>query len=361
VFKIDMLPGGNGDALWIEYGASEHTHRVLVDGGTRSSWKSGLHARVAALPPEKRTFELMIVTHIDADHIDGALELLQDDELGARVDEIWFNGWRHLPDTKLEELGPITGERLTNTIISHSIPWNTAFDGHAVAVRDDRPPPVRHLPGGLSLTVLSPTALQLSNLKPVWLQVVQAAGLDPDEPRKPTEPDASAEASLEALGSTIPDVDALLDLPFKQDTAEPNGSSIVVLIEYGGRSALLTGDCFPSVVLASLQRLSRSPEDDRLHVDAVKVPHHGSRSNVSFDLLKALQSPRLLFSSNGSRTQHPHPESVARALASAKSAVELTFNYRTTYNEIWDDDNLRAKHNYATTYAEPTEPATVVL
>ena len=55
------------------------------------------------------------MTHVDADHIDGVLELLRDEELGTTCGDVWFNGWRHLPDTPLESLGPVEGELLTRS------------------------------------------------------------------------------------------------------------------------------------------------------------------------------------------------------------------------------------------------------
>ena len=33
VFLLHVLPGGNGDALVLEYGTDGDTHRVLIDGG----------------------------------------------------------------------------------------------------------------------------------------------------------------------------------------------------------------------------------------------------------------------------------------------------------------------------------------
>jgi hypothetical protein len=359
MLRIDALPAGNGDALWIEYGRADRPHRMLIDGGTELSWETGLRTRIEALDRDERHFELLVVTHIDADHIDGALALLQDDTLGVTFGEVWFNGWRHLPDTPLESLGPVAGEQLTDTIVARQLRWNAAFDGRAVAVRDRDAPPTKKFAAELKLTVLSPTAAQLAALKPVWREAVEAAGLDPEKPRVET-PEADAPAGLEVLGAATPNVTTLVDLPFKQDTKEPNGSSIVLLLEHDGARALLTGDCFPSVVATSLARLGAS-ENDPIDVDLVKVPHHGSRSNVSLPLLRMLDCARFVFSSNGSKTKHPHPEAVARVIAAAPPGAELLFNYRTTFNEIWDDDALRDEHEYRTSYAAAGEPATVEL
>jgi glyoxylase-like metal-dependent hydrolase (beta-lactamase superfamily II) len=97
MLRIEMLPARQGDALWIEYGEDpQRPHRVLCDAGTPGTWPV-VQARIADLPEGQRAFELLVVSHVDADHIGGSLPLLTDTRLGATFDDVWFNGWRHLP------------------------------------------------------------------------------------------------------------------------------------------------------------------------------------------------------------------------------------------------------------------------
>ena len=357
MLRIEMLPAGNGDALWIEYDDGPRTRRLVIDGGTSGTWTEGLRARIDGLPEDERTFELLIVTHIDGDHIEGALGLLNAASLGVTFEDVWFNGWKHL--TELEEMGPVEGELLTKTIVDRGLPWNKAFDGGPIVVGEDEEElPRVELAGGLSLTVLTPTRSRLLDLKEVWREAIVDAGLDPDAPR-PLE-DLELPPDLEPLGVTRPDVRALSAVPFREDTAEANGSSIVVLLEHDGKRALLTGDGFPSDVHAGVKRLLDDPAD-RLALDAFKVPHHGSRFNLSTDLLRSLDCKLHLFSSNGSRTKHPHTESIARLLTTGGDGQTLMFNYRTTHNEMWDDDRLRDRFEYETRYPDGTDGVFVTL
>lgn len=343
-----MLAAGNGDALLLEYGDETSPRRILVDGGTSSAWEEGLRARIERLPAEQRRFELLVISHVDADHIDGALALLEDESLGVEVGDVWFNGWRHLPETPLESLGPVTGERLTDLLATRGLPWNVAFGGRAAGVRDEGPLPAVDLPDGLRITLLSPGAEQLARLKPVWREAIVEAGLDPERPRP--EP-APLPPELERLGAEqLPDVAALAASPFAEDSAAANGSSIAFLVEHDGHAVLLGADAFPGVVQASLDRLLEERGQQRLALDALKVPHHGSRANVSPGLLERLDCTRFLFSSNGSRTRHPHPEGVARALAAGGAGSELHFNYVTKHNEVWAEEELRRRHGYEAVY-----------
>lgn len=111
MITIEMLPAAHGDALWIEYGPTHPGRRIVIDGGPAHTYENGLRKRMALQSEETRVFELMIVTHIDADHIDGALILLQDKNspTGVRfkAKEFWFNAWAQLPKPVAEPFAPI--------------------------------------------------------------------------------------------------------------------------------------------------------------------------------------------------------------------------------------------------------------
>src|SRR5918996_17080 len=160
MFSLEMLPAGHGDALWIEYGDRDRPHRILIDGGTGPTYDV-LRARVAALTPEERKFELMVVTHIDADHIEGMIRLVQDERLAMQIGDLWFNGWKHLP---MDVFAPAQGEILSALLVELGIPWNKAFEEGPACVPDDGPLPKIELEGGLRLTVLGPTSAELARL-----------------------------------------------------------------------------------------------------------------------------------------------------------------------------------------------------
>src|SRR5687767_2317245 len=85
VYKIELLPAAHGDALWIEYGNSRDPVRILIDGGPAHTYERGLRARFQRLRSLDRAagrgdsrIDLFVVTHIDCDHIDGAVLLLRE-------------------------------------------------------------------------------------------------------------------------------------------------------------------------------------------------------------------------------------------------------------------------------------------
>lgn len=355
MLTIEMLPAGHGDCLWVEYGDAGNPHRILIDGGTAPTYQI-LHSRIAQLPPAQRCFHLFLITHVDADHIEGAVTLLRDETLGVQFDDVWFNGWKHLPAPEPDQLGPVEGEFLTALLTEKKLPWNAAFQGQAVAVRPSESLPQVSLPGQMKLTLLSPTTEQLMKLRPVWNKEVRKAGLEPGQGRE-----ALAELAkrkkfrpLDELGEAI-DVKALARSRFEADTSPANGSSIALLAEYQGKRCLLAGDAYAPVLKASLERLLADRGEEGLELAAFKMSHHGSKANTSADLIRLVPAKRYLVSTNGKFFNHPDPEGIARAVVHGGSEPWLHFNYRTEDNEGWDDGALIGKYGYRVEYPEEGE------
>lgn len=351
MLRIEMLPADQGDCLWLEYGDPGRPHRVLIDGGTPATY-ARLAARIAALPPGDRRFELLIVSHIDSDHIGGAVKLLEGPPEGLEIGDVWFNGFRHLPKPS-DQLGVRQGEELTAALTSGRFTWNGAFRGAAVVVPDTGSLPTAHLAGGLELTLLSPGPRQLAALYPKWEE--ELAELR----RKEAEREAR-ESPPDELGEGI-DVAALAAAPFREDRTVNNGSSIAVLARHGSHTLLLGADAFPSVVAAAVDRLLVERGETHLHLAACKLCHHGSRKNTSRTLLDLLDCRHYLVSTNGAHTDHPDPEGIARVLVHGGREKVLHFNYRTEFNEMWDDPALRRRHGYVTRYPEAGEGPGLVL
>jgi hypothetical protein len=345
-----MLPAQQGDALWMEYGHPPQVHRVLIDGGTPPTYPM-IKQRIEALPPGDRHFQLLVVTHIDTDHIGGALKLLADRSLAGTFSDVWFNDWDHLPPCRNPDRGPIDGAIMTRVLQDIGTVPNQHLSGGAAVVSTGASLPAIRLPGGLVLTVLSPDNAELARLSCTWATVLRKAGLDPAGPSMEELARRARQKGVEVTrGVAWVDVDALAGSPFRPDASSANGSSIAFLAEYGGRSCLFTGDCFPAVLSASLVRLRLERGVDRLVVDAVKLPHHGSRRNVSAELVRSVTAGAYLFSTDGSVFGHPDPEAVARVIRFGGPAPQLVFNYRSAQNRVWDEPHLKQRYGYQTRY-----------
>lgn len=347
MFTVTALPASFGDCLWIEYGNNDSPNVILIDAGP--SVPQPLKRRLEALQARGGFLELVVVTHVDADHITGVLTLLNNDFYGVSVRDLWFNGFRHLPG---EVYGEKQGERLTGLILEKEMPWNVAFGNGPILVDDaaDRYPEIQ-LPGGVKITLLSPDSTQLSKLKTRWIDVCGEADLFAD-----MMPSTEYFGDHESFGTGVPNVDALADTRFTEDDGVANGSSIAFALSYRDKRILCGADAFPSRLLRSLTALhGKSP----YAFDVVKLPHHGSANNVSIDFVKAMACPQYLFSSSGARFKHPSKPAVARVIRHGRNP-NLVFNYKSEFNELWDNPLVQANFPYTVEYGDD-EGVTLVL
>jgi hypothetical protein len=332
VFNVELLPAAHGDSIWIEYGNPGAPRRIVIDGGPASTYEGALRARLLSLKREKR-IDLLIVTHIDSDHIDGTIILLREAQtLRVRFGEIWFNAWPQLSGMEQATYQPLQGEFLGGLLSApHLIKaWNAQTAGRSIAIPDEGKPaipdegqedlPSFPLPDGATLTLLSPGLRQLRRLRSRWLAAIRdfspgdtAEALQRLEQRRNySPPPAPAVFGRQAPGD---------------DRSVANGSSIAFLLEYDRASCILAGDAHPRVLAASLRRLAEERRKT-IRVDAFKLPHHGSISNVSKDLLSRVECRRWLVSTNGDIFKHPNIETAELIASQSKEPPEFLCNYK---------------------------------
>ena len=350
MFEIEMLPAREGDCLWIRYGAPQKPHQILIDGGRTATAKT-LKLRFAQLPKDQRTFELLIVTHVDRDHIEGVLELLEDPNLTLRFKDIWFNGYDHLKNVPLETFGAVQGERLSAALLNNKLQWNRLWRRKAVCLGSKALKSIK-LDGEMTLTLLSPDREKLKNLIPRWTTECRNAGIIPGV--KAEKPKVKG---LEMLGQLS--IEQLASSKFVEDHGEPNGSSIAILAEHKGRKAMLTGDAHVDRLLSSIKILKKSGK--RLKIDVLKVAHHASQYNISRELLESLSCKRYLVSTNGSYFKHPTPEAMARIIKFGGLGKTIYFNYRNTYTNRWDSDPWKKQYDYSVVYPDKENNGNLVI
>lgn len=348
MFNIEMLPAEEGDCLLLEYGKQSKVSRVLIDCGTRGTIRRLRH-RLERLDHRERDFDLFVLTHIDGDHVGGAIEFFKEDACGLKFKDIWFNGWKHLPKRRL---GARQGEIFSTLIRDNELPWNEWSDGEAIMLKGNSLPTHR-LPGGMKLTLLSPTRDRLERLAVTWQKELKKHGFIP----------GSRTQYRQFLGGTRPtkgNIDKLAEARFKGDPSRANGSSIGFLAEYDGKSALLVGDAHAPVLLESIEKLVADRGNTRLKVDAFKLAHHASQNNLSKELVQLLDCRKWLVSTNGNKFKHPDAEALARVVKYAGGKPRFYFNYRTRFNEFWDRADVREKYGYSATFPPDDTPGIVV-
>ena len=108
LMHIDFLDVGQGDAIFIQ---TYLGNQILIDGGPSSAVLAELGE---SLPPMDRSLDMVILTHPDADHITGIVEVLR----RYKVKKVLFTGVK--VDTAADrEFERLLEQNHTETIYAH--------------------------------------------------------------------------------------------------------------------------------------------------------------------------------------------------------------------------------------------------
>ncbi|ELV08435.1 Hypothetical protein F387_01754 [Wohlfahrtiimonas chitiniclastica SH04] len=394
--NIKMIPASHGDAFFISI--PHQAFNILVDTGIKSTYDGFIKQQLKSLKERDELLNILIITHIDSDHIGGSLSLLKDNKSSTeskivKINEIWHNSYRHIQSSileapalrykqrnqnilkKIEMLGLQSeentvidgcsksisaeqGSSLASMIQDGEYHWNKHFDGNAVMIENRR---TVQLTSEIELILLSPNQQKLYDLKSFWFRELQRKGYLGKEDKDLFYDDAfefsmAIEDGVEEYQSkpiSIEDLDIeqLSNKDFIEDNRYPNGSSIAFILCYKGKKILFLGDSHPTVIEESLRELY--PDLESIWFDAIKVSHHGSKGNTSPSLLNLIDSEKYLISTNSKLFTHPDTEVLARIINRPTEKIRhLYFNYEHEAYRLFNNPNLMEIYQYSVTVVD---------
>jgi competence protein ComEC len=235
---------GQGDAILATFGDTQ----VLIDGGPNNKVLDCLSHN---LPFWDRKIEAIVLTHPDADHLTGLIDVIKRYSVSQFVVNsimVDSSGFREFREAVLEEgtkiYSPQAGDKIRVGPMGFAVLWPKKKLGNAS----------------------------------IW------------QDQKLAENDNLANADI--LGSAT-------------YSGETNDTSIVLKLSYGDFDALLTGDISTKVD----EQLDVSP------VEVLKVPHHGSKYSTSEGLLEKLKPSLAIISVGKNSFGHPTSETLERLRA----------------------------------------------
>ena len=351
VFKVN-----DGDCHLLSSGDGKH---MLIDGGRSSAFTD--HA--AKSVSDCGELEVVCVSHIDEDHISGIVKMLEHEvdwrihlhekenppsERTAKrkpsaprppkIKDIWHNGFgaqledlsgsvssmlsqsasMQLAFTDPDEIprehflgdlaqGEASAIELTHRISANqlNIPLNDHFNGKLVRAQGGK---ATFLLGETKISIIGPFDEDLDDLRSEWLQWID------DNKAKVEKLQDEMDEDIERLG--LSEADAFFDVMEKMKIATsefgdrasvstPNLASIMFLAEERGFSILMTGDGAGQDIVEGLRRRRKLDSNGRIHVDVLKVQHHGAGANIDEEFLKVVIANHYVFCGNGS---HKNPE-----------------------------------------------------
>src|SRR5512145_3014044 len=354
IFSLDVIRARKGDCLILHYGSKDDRHLVMIDGGPKSVYTPHLRPRLEQIRKDRELdaqeplpVDLLMVSHVDDDHIQGILDLTRE-LIAADMDQkpqllqvlsFWHNSFENIidhtpkeltasftdqfgaasmegdppddlmvePDGEDEETVRSTlkvlasikqGAQLRHDAERLEFPRNPEFNENLVLAEGKNS---FNMDNGLSFTVVGPLLKELKNLHAkhqAWLKDLAEKGMTAED----------------ALAAYI-------------DKSVPNLSSIVVLAKVKDKTMLLTGDARGDRVLAGLEQVKLVKKGGNLHVNVLKVPHHGSANNLAQDFFERVTADHYVFSGNG---EHGNPEResfemLLAARGNSKYEMHLTY------------------------------------
>lgn len=245
VLKVNFFDIGQGDAILIE---APFSKQILIDGGPDAKIVEKLGNEI---PFYDKTIEIIVVTHPDADHITGLVEVLK----RYKVALVMETGV--LSDSKIYR-------ELEKTIKEKNIP-------------------VKIVQAGQIIKLFTSTSIF-----PIFDGEGGGEGFFPQAERR----NGEREIILSIL------------YPFKnfsgQTVSNTNDTSIVSRLIYGDYSFLFTGD------LEKAGEYNLINNEINLKSNILKVGHHGSKTSTS-DLFLGAVEPDIAVIQVGKKNKYGHP------------------------------------------------------
>lgn len=379
---LNTFYSGQGDCIFFTLKEQDESYNILIDCGKYSNiCKQPIDE---CLQMAKWHIHLLIVTHIDSDHLLGLISLLSTHK-NLTIDRIWFNSYRRddnkekrpLSDEQREilkniykrlkvaldilgdQISAIEALSLSELILSNDS-WRKAWVKNRLTADSED---VQLMGGRFGvIRFLSPTVDILNKLDKEFENAFIESFYDSEDvsllegeslyeclmrmiSERERENIDEKTASMDTMNLLREAVDAKI-LPVTLH----NKSSIAFVYEYKGHRFLFSGDADPNILYDSLKK-KYSEERKPIIFDFIKVPHHGSAHSVTKELASLIDSPNYFFT-GGLENVRPSAECVGRIIHAGEDAKQnrhrsLHFNNVTSFvNDLKESKESQEKFSF---------------
>ncbi|OOM75473.1 MBL fold metallo-hydrolase [Clostridium sp. BL-8] len=319
--ELKMLDAFHGDCFIISL-EDESIRNIVVDGGISKTYMRDLRFEIESIVAKKQNIDLMFITHVDDDHIGGIISFFEDEEIDKTlVKRVIYNSALtiseslktkydssreiHINKTSDRKASYEQGKTLENELIKHNLLESKVIKALDTITLENA-----------TITILSPRDTEIKKLNKRWER-------ESSEKRKASSSEDDYKTSIKEL---------LKNDRYIKDKSIVNRSSISFLLEYGRFKILMLADSRSDIITKALNRLGYN-KNNKLVIDYVKLPHHGSKNNLYYDLLEIIECKKYIISTDGGIFNHPDKITLARIL-NVFSDVEFYFN-STVYEKIF--------------------------
>lgn len=217
------------------------------------------------------------------------------------------------------------------------IPLNEPFNHELMCIKQDMPAQIEL--GDLKVRIIGPFTEDLDKLRVEWnewlaksqkqIKSIQRKAredekslLGADAAQLRDLAGAQADELREMLASSTAGIEANANgtkrLGRRKLVTTPNLASLMLFVEEAGKTLLLTGDGHSADILRGLEHHGLLDQNDgqNLHVDVLKVQHHGSEHNIDEEFCRRITANHYVFCGNG---EHENPDlDVVKAILNSR-------------------------------------------
>lgn len=295
--EITVTKAFMGECIWIRYGKKEKIN-IIIDSGP-SSFKRGFKELINKIKIANEKIDLLILTHIDDDHIKGFERYLVEDNDFSIFKQIMFNcgitiqNSLHSPNSAVKLI-----DELKNKKIKVLSPIHEGFE----------------MPlGDGNIKLITPIK---ETVERVETFIEKKTG-----------------RSLHSEDIEYTDLDEIIknDI-YKKDTSETNEASIAFVLQYENRKFLFLGDAHCEDILIGLEKYFNDKS-----MDLIKLSHHGSPYNITEEFIKKTGGNKFIISTN----KVIDKATLARVVSSCENS-EIYCNYR-----WWENDEFTKQYYFS--------------
>jgi len=393
MIKIYMFQAGSGDCFLVQINpGSDDEVNILIDCGY--NYQNGIKPHLERIISKGKKIDRFIITHYDADHIQGAKILINengksDEPILFPIEQVWLNTFRHLQFSKREVHKEINTDCLVQKLIKNDQQlneenifgdksakqacllgkelyekgycWNKDFDFKAVSPENRN---TIFISENVSFKLLTPSFKRLMDLENDFIEFLKKEGFEPTDEklfddafelyskmrRKNVLKLIGNKVSINKVVSSSSINYFSKSYEYNPDTSIGNGGSISFILQYNDKKLLFMGDAFAEDIEISLKKIYPDNSQYPIVFDAIKLSHHGSFNNCKPSLLKIIDSKHYLFSTNGKIFNHPDIETISCIVNRDSSKIEgprnLFFNYPLQQIKDFKNEELQNEFNY---------------
>lgn len=377
MLRIKLLPAEYGDCIIISIG-DINRYNLLIDGGLAKTYQEYIAIELQHIKASDQKINLMVCTHMDNDHIGGLVQVLKNTTPNL-IENVWYNGFLQVISSKFysqkendftyrdnriletiisqgtlsdaeQEVGINEGMSLGVLIEERKIPLNAIAKGQAICSELIRGR--KEISKNIFATILGPSKCNIMEVEDFWKKDMVSRNymFRVSDKIKLTE---AFEYQLERIKSVYSgerlkisgneDLEKYIGDLKEIDDSIVNKSSISFILEYENKKYLFLGDAVIDEIL--LENIENAV-GFKYHFSAIKLPHHGSRYNITHEFIRRYTADEYYCLTNSKKYGHPDLEVLATIICNNSKFKRVVFNYPVDKAGFLNKEEWKKRYNY---------------